>query len=185
MWRQEMHDIEQRRIDLSPEQQQMQKVNCGGYKTTLHGQKNVDRWAKKNEQLRNETEKAPAEMEDTGRKHQAESQVETELDLEIRGLQAGEARRGSNASQSNGCCMDPAFSQHFPTSGADFDRQQLLLLWSAFGKTCGMPHQLTTVTPVHAPKRNAATEEEAQENDEGQRKSASRGCGPPVPGGSQ
>ena len=78
---------------------QMQKVNCGVYKTTLHCQKNVDRWAKRNEQVRNETEKAQAEMEDTGQKHQAESQVETELDLEIRGLQAGEERRGSNASQ--------------------------------------------------------------------------------------
>ena len=99
MWRQEMHDIEQRRIDLSPEHKQMQKVNCGVYKTTLHCQKNVDRWAKRNEQVRNETDKAQAEMEDTGQKHQAESQVETELDLEIRGLQAGEERRGSNASQ--------------------------------------------------------------------------------------
>ena len=106
--------------------------------------------------------KAQAEMEDTGQKHRAESLVETELDLEIRGLQAGEGRRGSNACHSNGCCMDPAFSPHFPTSGADLDRQQLLLLWCVFGKTCGMPHQPAPVIPVHVPKRNAATEEEAQ-----------------------
>ena len=52
-------------------------------------------------------------MEDHGDKIQAESLVEAELDLEFRGLQAGDERRGSSASQSNGCCMDPAFLQ-FP-----------------------------------------------------------------------
>ena len=33
--------------------------------------------------------------------------AEAELDAELRALQAGEERRGSNASQSVDCCLDP------------------------------------------------------------------------------
>ena len=37
------------------------------------------------------------------------------VDEEIQALQAGEERRGSCASQSNGCCFDPATVEHFLT----------------------------------------------------------------------
>ena len=68
-------------------------------------------------------EKAQAEMEDNGDNIQTESLVVSELDLEIRGLQTGDGRRVSNASQSRGCCRDPAFLHSFPTSSADLARQ--------------------------------------------------------------
>ena len=51
--------------------------------------------------------------------NQKEPMAETELDEELRDLQAGDERRCSNASQSNGCCMDPAFLQNFVATGAD------------------------------------------------------------------
>ena len=57
-------------------------------------------------------------MEGNVSKILAGSLVEGDLDLEIGGLQAGDGRRGSNASQSNVCCMDPAFLQKFDTSGS-------------------------------------------------------------------
>ena len=53
-------------------------------------------------------------MEENGRKIDAVSLVEAELDLEIRGLLAGDERRGSIASQSNGRCVAPVFLHRFP-----------------------------------------------------------------------
>ena len=41
-----------------------------------------------------------------------------EIDNEIQALQAGEERRGSCASQSNGCCFDPAMWEQVFASGA-------------------------------------------------------------------
>ena len=73
--------------------------------------------------------------------NQKESMAEAELDEEIRGLQAGDGRRGSNASQSNGCGMDPTFLHSFFTSGADLARQQLMFPKSECGKTHGAQHQ--------------------------------------------
>ena len=46
-------------------------------------------------------------------KIKAETLNEEELDLDIRALQAGEGRRGSDASQQNGCCLDSAILQQF------------------------------------------------------------------------
>ena len=56
----------------------------------LHCQKNTERWAKKNAQLRLEMVKAQAELACKCQQIQAESLVEEELDSGIRGLQAGE-----------------------------------------------------------------------------------------------
>ena len=66
-----------------------------------------------NEQHRINVENAQAEMEDNVHTIQAESLVEAELDVEIRGVQAGEGRKGSSASKSLGCCKDPAFLHNF------------------------------------------------------------------------
>ena len=57
-------------------------------------------------------------MEDHGRTIQAKLLVEAQLDMDIRGLQAGDGKRGSNASWSNGCCFDPAVVEQFVTMGA-------------------------------------------------------------------
>ena len=87
--------------------------------TKLQCQKCMGGWAKRNEQFRIFIEKSQAEMEDIGQTISAESLVEAQLDMEIRSLQAGDERAGSDASQSNERCMDPAFLHSFLTSGAD------------------------------------------------------------------
>ena len=87
-------------------------------------------------------------MEEHRQQVQKESVAEAELDEEIRGLQAGEERRDSSASQLSGCCMDPTF---FLTSGADLARQQIMFLQNEFEKTYGAQHRPAPVTPVHDP----------------------------------
>ena len=75
--------------------------------------------AEENEQLRIFVEISQAKMKDNGHEIQAESLVETERDLEIRGLQAGDGRRGSIASQSHGCCLDATIFKQFVAMGAE------------------------------------------------------------------
>ena len=70
--------------------------------------------------------------------------------MEIRALQA-EGRCGSDASQSNGCCMDPAFLQHLHTLGADQARQHPALFQCEISRMYGMLHQAAPVTLVHVP----------------------------------
>ena len=48
-----------------------------------------------------------------------------DLEVEIQALQAGGERRGSCASQSSGCCFDPAMLEHFLAVGATQALQQL------------------------------------------------------------
>ena len=182
MWRQDLHEIEQKRNEVLREHQKIacsQKLQSLQDIKKLQCQKKMGKWVQQKNRSE-ETEEAQAEMEDIGQQIHAESLVEAELDFEIRGLPAGEGRRGSNASKSNGCCMDPAVLQHFLTSGAYLARQQPLLLQSEFGLTYGVQHERVSVTPIQVPKRKAATEEEGEANDEEQRKSASREF---VPGG--
>ena len=75
-------------------------------------------------------------------------------------VQAGGGRRGSNASLSLGPGVFAEPSHIRSRNG-----------------------QPAPITSVHVPKRTAATDEEGGENDEEQRKSASREVGSPVPGG--
>ena len=97
-------------------------------------QKNVGTWAEKNEQLRTSIEEHQADMEDNGQGFWAETWVEAELDLEITGLQAGEGRRGSNASQSNGCCFDATILQQYVAMGAEQAMQQTSATQGEFSK---------------------------------------------------
>ena len=113
-WRQELQDIEQRRNDLMPEHQQIQKrsqklQSLQDRKNQC--QKNMGKWAEENEDLRSVIDDSHGKMEVNGQKIQSESFAEAELDLEIRGLQAGDDRQGSSASQSNGCCFDTSIFQ--------------------------------------------------------------------------
>ena len=153
------------------------KLQSLPYKTQRCNAKSAWTVGQKIEHHRIFIEKSQAEMEDSGQTISAESLVEAELDMEIRSLQAGYERIGSDASQSNECCMDPAFLHGFLTSGADIVRQQMAILQSEFGKTHGMQHQPAPVTPVHV------SDEGGEENEEDQRKSASRDNGQLFSGG--
>ena len=72
-----------------------------------------------------------------------------DLDEEIRILQAGEERRGSCASQSNGCCFDPAVVEHFITMGAAQAWQQLAFIEGEVSRVYGGQHQPAPATAVH------------------------------------
>ena len=137
-------------------------------------QKNLVKWAEEDEHPQECHRRLKCK---DGQKIQRQSVAEAELDEKIRGLQAGDERRGSSAPQSSGCCMDLAFLQHFLTSRADLARQQLVLLQTEFGKTYGTQHQPAPVTLVHVL-------EGGEENDEEElrRRAASGENGPPVVG---
>ena len=79
-------------------------------KTIVAVLENTSKLAQRNERARIEIEKLQAEMGHNGEKIQAETLNEEELDLD---MQAGEGRRGGDASQCNGSCLESAFLQHF------------------------------------------------------------------------
>ena len=108
---------------------------------------------------------------------QAESLSEAEVDLQIRALQAGEGRRGSNVFQSNGSCFDAVIV----AMGSEKAWQQLSLIQGELSKRFEVRHRLAPVTPVHVPKGHSAAEGEGDECDEEQRKSAGREFGPLAP----
>ena len=93
---------------------------------------------------------------------------------EIRSLQAGEERRGSCVSQSNGRCFDSIMEQFF-TLGAAHARQQIQALQEEFIRRFEGP-----ATPVHMTGR----EERGGEWEEEQaQRAASRQMGTKEPGG--
>ena len=94
----------------------------------LQSQRYMDGWAKRNEQLRITIEKSQAEMEDTGHKSKRNRWSKRSWTWKSEACRQETAEEVANASQSNGCCMDPAFWHKFLTSGADLVRQQLVLL---------------------------------------------------------
>ena len=95
------------------------------------------------------------------------------LEEEFRCLQAGEERRGSCASQCNGCCLDAVVEQLF-TLGATHARQQIQALQEELIRRFEIP-----ATPAHM----AGGEERGGEWEEEQvERAASRQMGPPAPG---
>ena len=96
------------------------------------------------------------------------------------GLRAGEEWRGSNASQSHGCCFDAAILQQFVALGAEQTMQEFSAIQGELSNRFEVPSQPAPVIRVHAPK--GQVEEEGGDWDEEERKSASRDLGPPVPG---
>ena len=85
-----------------------------------------------------------------------------DLEVEIQAVQAGEERRGSCASQSNGCCFDPAMVEHFLTMGATQALQQLAFIHGEISRVYGGQH----LPEPAAPERGGRAEEkEAWEGD--------------------
>ena len=82
-------------------------------------------------------------MEDNRQHIQVESFAEAEMDLDIRALQSGKGRRGTNASKSNGCCFDTVILQQFVAMGA---MQQLSAFQGELRQTFVVPHQPAPVT---------------------------------------
>ena len=96
-----------------------------------------------------------------------------ELEEKLRGLQAGEERRGSDASQVVECCLDTVAEQ-FHTVGAEKPKHQFAIFWTKrFSKIFEAP----TLSAQMPGKEGREENEEEQE----QRK-ASQQMGPPAPG---
>ena len=116
------------------------------------------KWAEEHGQLRLVIENSQAKTEDDGQKIQEEALVEAALDLEIRGLQAGDGRRGSDASQSIWCCFDAAIFQQFLAMGTEQAMQQISAMYREFSKSFEAQHQTAPITPVHVSQRKIENE---------------------------
>ena len=77
--------------------------------------------------------------------------AEAELDEEIRGLLAGDERRGSSASEAHGCRFDAGLLQQFVTMGAEQAMQHLSVFHGEPSKVFEVQHQPTPV-PVRVPR---------------------------------
>ena len=64
-----------------------------------------------------------------------------ELENEIQNLKASEERRGSSASQSNGCSLDLAILEHFFAMGGAQAMQQVTFLWGEVSGVLGVQHR--------------------------------------------
>ena len=92
--------------------------------------------------------------------------------------QAGEDRRGSCASQSNGCCFDSVLVEQLFALGAAHARQPIQALQDEFSRRLDGLHQ-APATQVHTSGGERGNEfEEEQEQ-----RAASCQMGPPAPGG--
>ena len=94
------------------------------------------------------------------------------MDLEVRNLQAGDGRRGSNASQSIWCCFDAVVFQQFLAMRTEQAMQQIPAMYREFSKSFETQHQTAPVTPVHV-SQIKIEDEGGEENEEEQRMSAS------------
>ena len=115
---QELLQIEQRRKDLLPaEHEKMQKQSQSLQDNKLQCQKMRSSGQKTKEQIRADIDKLQVDLADSAKHIVAETHQEATLEEGIGTLQAGGGRRGSDASQGNECCMDPAFLQQFVSMG--------------------------------------------------------------------
>ena len=81
-------------------------------------------------------------------------------------LQAGEGRRGSDASESNGCCFDAAIVQQLVSMGAWQAMQHLSALHGEISESYEVPCQPARATLVRVPKDNQSTAGEEEKWDE-------------------
>ena len=85
------------------------------------------------------------------------------LDIEIQSFLASEERRGSSASQSNGCCFDPAILEYFLAFGGALAVQQLAFLQAEVSRVYG--GQQYRQEPIARERGARAEEREAWEEE--------------------
>ena len=134
--KEELQEIEQKWNDLLLEHQRMQKKS-----QKLHSLQDNKKKCLKDagmceeemEKVRDEIAEREAHFQELAQKSRNFQMAADDLEEEIRVLQAGEERRGSCASQSNGCCFD-SLLEHLFTLGAAHARQQIHALQEEFSR---------------------------------------------------
>ena len=152
IWKEELEEIERKRTELLPEQmmqKRSQKLQSLRDKQRNH-LKNAGDCEEEMQMLNKEMEERKALYETRFRALSEKSgdsrKAGAELENEIQALQAGEERRGSSASHSNGCYFDPAiweqiflFGETRAASFIQFMQQEFVRQY----RTSGFPEQGT------------------------------------------
>ena len=138
-------------------------------------QKNAGTCAEEMECVRQDIEEREARFQELERKIKKLTRAEEDLDEVIRVVQAGEDRRGSCASQSNGC--GTVVVEQLFTLGAAQALQPIQALQEEFNRRFDGLHQVPA-TLLHV----SGSEEGGEENDEEQQ-AATRQMNQPAPGG--
>ena len=143
-------------------------------------QKDMAKWVGDREKAKNEIQERLAQIDECDQTIEKTSGAEAELYEEIRILQAGDEKRNSCASQSNGGCFDPAVVQQFITMGATQAWQQLTCIQGELSRVHAVQHQPAPATPVHVLEGGEGGDENEEEQ---RRRAASRQMGQPAPEG--
>ena len=103
--------------------------------------------------IRDEIAEREVRLQELIQKSQRIHSAEADVDEEIRILQAGDERRTSCASQTNGCCFDPAVVEQFITMGAGQARQQTAFIHDEVSRVLGGQHQQQQAQPPRCTHR--------------------------------
>ena len=105
IWKDELQEIERKRTELLPEHQKMQqRLQRKHLKDACACEEEMQLLNQEMEEWKALFETCFGALSEKSGDCRKEA---TALDNEIQALQAGEERRGSCASQSDGCCFDP------------------------------------------------------------------------------
>ena len=99
------------------------------------------------QKLDEDMEKMRARFQALSEKSGESRRAASEVEEEIRIFRAGEERRGSCASQSNGCGLDPAMVEHFLTMRATQALQQLAFIHGEISRVYGGQHRPEPTAP--------------------------------------
>ena len=121
---QQLQEVEQRRHDLMPEHQKVQKISQkiqNIQDKRRNSQKDSTAAEEEMRKIREEID-CKERFRHLSDKVDKYRMVDAEMAAELQGLQAGKERKGSNASQAVDCCMETMVEQFF-AMGADYEVQ--------------------------------------------------------------
>ena len=184
-------DLEQCVVDGQKEnwQQELQEKRSQQLQSLQHKKQQCQKDAGKCDgdmvRITDEIAEREVRLQELVQKSQRIHPAEADPDEEIRVLQAGDERRNSCASQTNGCCSDPAVMDQFITMGAGQARQQKAFIHGEVLRVYGGQHQQqqAPATPVHTMGGGEGREEMEEERRERAASRQSCDLGPPAPGG--
>ena len=140
-WKGQLQETERKRTELLREHKKMQK-RSQKLQSLRDKQRNHLVNAPDGEE---EMQKLSAEMEERKALYETRFRAlseksgscrrEADILEEIQALQAGDERRNSCASQSNGCCFDPTVVEQCPNGRLSFARRSRSAMWRCFKRS--------------------------------------------------